>query len=118
MKEIWEKYKERFVVKGYQETGYMLGECISYLVYDVDPRWWLFPFSWFEKNYYDLGYALIEEDEWTLSGGYGKNIENLFRVKRTDETLLPGEIQSSEVEYVQSETEPNTSYYKVIRKRG
>lgn len=108
---------EAFIVMGYERTGLMYGECISYLVYNINPRWFGFPFSWFERKYYELGYALVPDDAWMLAGGFGKydEVDRNLRIMRRDEPLKPGDIQKTTVEYETSDTEADTVYYTINR---
>lgn len=118
MKKSFNELLEKFIVKGYERTGLMYGNYMSYLVYDVNPRWLGVPFSWFEKKYFDLGYELISENTWMLAGGYGAidEVKLSLRVHRSDGyTLSPGDIQKTKVEYTLSDTEENTTHYTIKR---
>lgn len=117
IKELLKAAQKEFIIIGYEKTGISMGDDISYLAYGTNPRWFGFPFSWFERKYYELGYALVPDDAWMLAGGFGKydEVDRNLRIMRRDEPLKPGDIQKTTVEYETSDTEADTVYYTINR---
>lgn len=83
----WYKIKEYIVVSRYVHYGLIVGNMDSYSFMgdSVDSGWWYAPiFSFWERQYINLGYAPLSNHQWQLSGGYGAPYKHLLKRKEID----------------------------------
>lgn len=78
--------RREYIVEQYVRSGAVFGEALSYLYmgecvgfHSMKERW-----AKLERSYAELGYRTIPLEDFLEYGGYGKAIDHLVRVKRTE----------------------------------
>lgn len=84
MKKLWTK----IVLWRYRELGLRYGEMISYVPIGIPIglRKIEKKFEFWERRYYDLGYKLLELDDFVTAGGYvgREHLIGKFNIKREE----------------------------------